>query len=190
MKDSCLNTLSAGTHTVEILWTDGSASTAFTINANTSDRKADNGTTTADHTLRQYVGKTFTIGKKLTYKVTACSNKVKTVTVTGSKKQLKSMTIPATVTYKKMKFNVTEISKNAFKNQKKLTKVTIGKNVTKIGANAFYGDKKLAKVTIKSKNLKTINKNAFKNIKKSAVFSVPKGKSKAYKRLLKKSKDI
>ena len=41
MKDSCLNTLSAGTHTVEILWTDGSASTTFTINANTSDKKDD-----------------------------------------------------------------------------------------------------------------------------------------------------
>lgn len=41
LKDSYLNTLSAGTHTVEILWTDGSASTAFTINANTSYKKDD-----------------------------------------------------------------------------------------------------------------------------------------------------
>ena len=31
LKASYLNTLSAGTHTVEILWTDGSASTTFTI---------------------------------------------------------------------------------------------------------------------------------------------------------------
>ena len=61
--------------------------------------------------MQSYVGKTFTIGKKLTYKVTACSKKVKTVTVIGSKKQLKSITIPATVTYQKMKFKVTEISK-------------------------------------------------------------------------------
>ncbi len=37
LKASYLNTLSAGTHTVEILWTDGSASTTFTIKANTSD---------------------------------------------------------------------------------------------------------------------------------------------------------
>ena len=138
--------------------------------------------------MQSYVGKTFTIGKKLTYKVTACSKKVKTVTVTGSKKQLKSITIPATVTYQKMKFKVTEISKNAFKKQKKLTKVTIGKNVTKIGANAFYGDKKLSKVTIKGKNLKKIGKNAFKKIKKSATFKVPKGKAKAYKNMLKKAK--
>ena len=138
--------------------------------------------------MQSYVRKTFTIGKKLTYKVTACSKKVKTVTVIGSKKQLKSITIPATVTYRKMKFKVTEISKNAFKKQKKLTKVTIGKNVTNIGANAFYGDKKLSKVTIKGKNLKKIGKNAFKKIKKSATFKVPKGKAKAYKNMLKKAK--
>ena len=36
LKASYLNTLSAGTNTVEILWTDGSASTTFTIKANTS----------------------------------------------------------------------------------------------------------------------------------------------------------
>ena len=144
--------------------------------------------TPSKDSMQSYVRKTFTIGKKLTYKVTACSKKVKTVTVIGSKKQLKSITIPATVTYRKMKFKVTEISKNAFKKQKKLTKVTIGKNVTNIGANAFYGDKKLSKVTIKGKNLKKIGKNAFKKIKKSATFKVPKGKAKAYKNMLKKAK--
>lgn len=149
---------------------------------------AGNTKTPSKDSMKSYVGKTFTIGKKLTYKVTACSKKVKTVTVIGSKKQLKSITIPATVTYQKMKFKVTEISKNAFKKQKKLTKVTIGKNVTKIGANAFYGDKKLSKVTIKGKKLKKIGKNAFKKIKKSATFKVPKGKAKAYKNMLKKAK--
>ena len=34
-----LNTLSVGTHTFEILWTDGSASTTFTVVKNTSDSK-------------------------------------------------------------------------------------------------------------------------------------------------------
>ena len=42
LKASYLNTLSAGTHTVEILWTDGSASTTFTIKANTSDNSDNN----------------------------------------------------------------------------------------------------------------------------------------------------
>lgn len=42
LKASYLNTLSAGTHTVEILWTDGSASTIFAIKANTSDNSNNN----------------------------------------------------------------------------------------------------------------------------------------------------
>lgn len=37
LKSSYMNTLSAGTHTFEILWTDGSASTTFAINANPAD---------------------------------------------------------------------------------------------------------------------------------------------------------
>ena len=50
LKASYLNTLSAGTNTVEILWTDGSASTTFTIKANTSDDKPSSGTDKKDVT--------------------------------------------------------------------------------------------------------------------------------------------
>ena len=39
LKTGYLNTLSVGTHTFEILWTDGSASTTFTVVKNTSDSK-------------------------------------------------------------------------------------------------------------------------------------------------------
>ena len=42
LKADYLNTLSVGTHTFEILWTDGSASTTFTIKANTSDDSNNN----------------------------------------------------------------------------------------------------------------------------------------------------
>ena len=42
LKASYLNTLSAGNHTVEILWTDGSASTTFTTKANISDNSNNN----------------------------------------------------------------------------------------------------------------------------------------------------
>ena len=48
LKASYLNTLSAGTHTVEILWTDGSASTTFAIKANTKDNKPSSGTDKKD----------------------------------------------------------------------------------------------------------------------------------------------
>ena len=40
LKASYMNTLSAGSHTIEILWTDGSASTPFTINANPADNNS------------------------------------------------------------------------------------------------------------------------------------------------------
>ena len=50
LKASYLNTLSAGNHTVEILWTDGSASTTFTIKANTSDNRPSSGTDKKDVT--------------------------------------------------------------------------------------------------------------------------------------------
>ena len=215
--DKVFDSLSKAYNTAKATISDGGKKDDDTKKPDGNTQKPANGGTDGNtqtpskDSMQSYVRKTFTIGKKLTYKVTACSKKVKTVTVIGSKKQLKSITIPATVTYRKMKFKVTEISKNAFKKQKKLTKVTIGNNVTKIGANAFYGDKKLSKViigknvtniganafygdkklskvTIKGKNLKKIGKNAFKKIKKSATFKVPKGKAKAYKNMLKKAK--
>lgn len=42
LQASYLNTLAAGKHTVEIIWTDGSVSTAFTINADTSNNGDNN----------------------------------------------------------------------------------------------------------------------------------------------------
>ena len=55
------------------------------------------------------------------------------------------VTIQDTVKVGNYSFKVTTIGKNAFKNNKKLTQVIIGKNVSKIGANAFNGAKKLEK---------------------------------------------
>ena len=53
LKDSYLNTLSVGTHTFEIFWTDGSAGTTFTLSANTNDNDSsetdnDNGGSASD----------------------------------------------------------------------------------------------------------------------------------------------
>ena len=144
----------------------------------------------AEDTLAKYVG-TKLVAKNITYKITQCSENVKTVTVTGvktKKTKLKSITIPAAVKYEGMTFNVTEIGKNAFKNQTKATKAEIGKNVTKIQANAVYGCKKLKTITFKGKAVKSIGKNAFVKIKKNATFKVPKAKKTAYKKLLKNAK--
>lgn len=97
----------------------------------------------------------------------------------------KKFTVPGTVKIDGVTFKVTEISKNAFKNNKKLTQVIIGKHVTKIGANAFNGAKKLKKITIKSTQLKKVGKKAFKGIDKKCKIKVPKKKLTSYKRLLK-----
>ena len=57
-----------------------------------------------------------------------------------------SVRIPDTIKVNGITCKVTGISANAFKNNKSLKSVTIGRNVTVIGTNAFYGCKKLSKV--------------------------------------------
>ena len=100
-------------------------------------------------------------------------------------KKVTTVTIPKTVTYKGVTYKVTTISSEAFKNCKKLKKVTIGANVKTIGKQAFRNCKKLKTITISSKKLKSVGKAAFKGIASKAVIKVPKSKKKAYKKLLK-----
>lgn len=127
--------------------------------------------------------------KNVKYKITKSTTSAKMVTATGtSKKNITTLSIPATVKYNGMSFKVTAINKNAFKNKKKLKSVTVGKNVKVIGANAFLGDAKLAKVKFSGTAIKNIGKNAFKGIKKNAAFSVKKPKKAFIKKLLKKAK--
>ena len=85
-----------------------------------------------------------------------------------------------------MTFKVTAIEKNAFKSNKKVKNVTIGKNVTTIGKKAFYGCSKLKKLTIKSSKLteKKIGSKAFSKTPKSMKVTVPKKKFKTYKSML------
>ena len=107
-------------------------------------------------------------------------------------KKVKSATVPETLTIDGITYNVTSIADNAFKNCKKLKKVTIKAQIVSIGANAFAGTKKLKKVTIKSTQLTSIGKKAFSkagssNYAKLKV-KVPASSLKAYKKLLKKAK--
>mgnify|MGYP000396873260 FL=1 len=134
-------------------------------------------------------GTTLKDSKGATYKVTGAKVKNPTVTYVKPKKNVKKVSIPATITVKGIKYQVTAVSKDAFKNNKKVTQVTIDKNVNNIGKNAFYGCKNLKKVIIKTTKLtkKTVGKNAFKGIHKKATIKVPKKKLNAYKKLLKNS---
>lgn len=132
-------------------------------------------------------GTTLKDSKGATYKVTGAKVKNPTVTYVKPKKNVKKVSIPATITVKGIKYQVTAVSKDAFKNNKKVTQVTIDKNVNNIGKNAFYGCKNLKKVIIKTTKLtkKTVGKNAFKGIHKKATIKVPKKKLDAYKKILK-----
>lgn len=139
---------------------------------------------TEESTVLPKVGTTTTI-KKCKYKVLSNSSTSKTVAFVALKnKKAKSITVPATVKINNQTFKVTTISKDAFKNCKKLKKVTVGKNVTSIGKNAFKNCSKLSKITIKSTKITKVEKN---KISKKVVIKVPKASKKKYKRMFKKA---
>ena len=134
------------------------------------------------------------VGTKITdkktgniYKVTSSRSSSQTVAFIGNKVKT-SVTIPTTIKIKGATYKVTEISTNAFKNNRKLKKVVIGQNIARIGKNAFYGCKKLTSITIKSSRLtlKNIGKNAFKNTSPKATVKVPKKQKALYNQILKK----
>lgn len=147
------------------------------------------------------------------YKITGIAANAQTVAYVGTgNKNVSNLKVPDVVNIDGITYKVTTIAPNALANNKKLTKVTVGKNVTAIGKNAFKNCKKLKSVTLKStslntigssafqgdKNLKTITiksskltaksigKNAFKGTNKNLVIKVPKKKAASYKKILKK----
>lgn len=104
-----------------------------------------------------------TVRSGVKYKIT--HTKKKTAAVIGaSSKSIKKAVIAKTVKINKKTYKVTAISKNAFKNCKKLKKVIIQQGKLSIG------------------------KNAFKGINKKAAFKVPKKNLKSYKKMLSKAK--
>ena len=101
------------------------------------------------------------------YTVAGCQYKVikagAEVSLVGTNKNAKSVTIPAVIKVKGVTYKVTSIGTKAFNGSKKLTKVTVGANIKKISNNAFFKCKSLKTVTIKSVLLtkKTASKKAF-----------------------------
>lgn len=125
------------------------------------------------------------------YTVAGCQYKVikagAEVSLVGTNKNAKSVTIPAVIKVKGVTYKVTSIGAKAFNGSKKLKKVTIGTNIKKISNNAFYKCKSLKMVTIKSVLLtnKTASKRAFKGVGKKMVIKVPKKVKKAYAKIFK-----
>lgn len=160
---------------------------------NTGDSKTDDSKTDASKTDAPKAGSVIT-DKKCVYKVIkegkADGSVVGELEVTGlENKSLKQVKIKAKVKIDGVTYKVTSIGAKAFKGNKNITKVVIGKNVKKIGSKAFYNCKKLKKVTVYSKVLKKVGKKAFyRKGGKKITFKVPKAKKKAYKKKLKKAK--
>ena len=125
------------------------------------------------------------------YTVAGCQYKVikagAEISLVGTNKNAKSVTIPAVIKVKGVTYKVTSIGAKAFNGSKKLTKVTIGTNIKKISNNAFYKCKSLKTVIIKSVLLtkKTANKKAFKGISRKMVIKVPKKMKKVYVKIFK-----
>ncbi|MBQ4058353.1 MAG: leucine-rich repeat protein [Lachnospiraceae bacterium] len=96
------------------------------------------------------------------------------------------VTIPATIKKNGITYKVVGISANAFKNNKKVTQIIIGKNIKNIGAKAFYNCKKLKTIKINTTKLtsSSVKKTAFKGINKKVTVKVAKSKYSKYKKLL------
>ena len=120
------------------------------------------------------------------YKITSRSKKT-VLYVKAANKNIISVNIPSTVKISGKRYKVTGIAANAFKNYKKLKKVTIGTNINKIGKKAFYSCSSLKNIKVKTSKLTNsrIGRQAFKGIHKKAVIKVPKRQLKTYKKILK-----
>lgn len=112
-----------------------------------------------------------------------------TIEYVGTSK--KNVVIPNTITQGNVKYKVTSIASNAFKNNITIKKVIIGKNIKRIGKKAFFGCKNLKKITIKTTKLKikTVGAKAFtkagsKHYNKLVV-KTTNGDSKKYRSILK-----
>lgn len=99
----------------------------------------------------------------------------------------KTVTIPNTITVNGISYKVAEVGANAFKNNKKVKKVTIGANVVKIANKAFNKCPILRNVIIKTTLLtkKTASKKCFNKVHKKMVIKVPKKVKKSYVKIFK-----
>ena len=109
----------------------------------------------------------------VSYKITQSDAANGTVEYIGAGKNAKgTVSIPATVNLNGISYKVTSVAKDAFKGNKSITKVTVGKNITTIGKNAFSGCTKLKTVTLGS-NVTKIEEKAFYNCKALKKITIP-----------------
>lgn len=101
------------------------------------------------------------------YVVASDNGKTATVKVTQGKNAKGSVSVPDKVTDTNGNtYKVTAIAGAAYKNNKKITSVSVGKNITTIGKDAFKGATKLSKADLSKAKVTSIEKNAFSGAKK------------------------
>lgn len=83
-----------------------------------------------------------------------------------------TVVIPDEVTIDGITYKVTNIAEGAFRNNKQITKVVIGKNVKGIGEKAFYGCTKLKTVSM-GKQVESFGNQAFARCTSLTKFTVP-----------------
>lgn len=145
---------------VEITGLDNPVS--YTVNFFELDPSAQKDNNNTDNSIKKGTKITDSSSKAI-YKITG-TGKNKTVTyVKSTKKNPVNAIIPNTININGITYKVTSIGKEAFKNNKKLKSVQIGRNITSIGQKAFSGCKKLDDITIYTNKLtaKSIGKKAF-----------------------------
>ena len=110
-----------------------------------------------------------------------------TVRFSKANPKAKTVTIPNAITVDGISYKVAEVGANAFKNNKKVKKVTIGANVVKIANKAFNKCPSLRNVIIKTTLLtkKTASKKCFSKVHKKMVIKVPKKVKKSYVKIFK-----
>lgn len=131
------------------------------------------------------INKVYSIGN---YKYKLNPNR-ETMSVTGLStkgKNLKSVSIPSTVTIYGKKYKVDTIAKKAFYKNKNISKVTLGSNIAYIEQYAFASCPKLRTVKINCSDLKQVKSRAFYNNKNLTV-QLPKKKYSKYKSMIAKS---
>lgn len=110
-----------------------------------------------------------------------------TVRFSKANPKAKTVTIPNTIKVNGINYKVAEVGANAFKNNKKVKKVTIGANIVKVANKAFNKCPSLRNVIIKTTLLtkKTASKKCFSKVHKKMVIKVPKKVKKTYVKIFK-----
>ena len=124
------------------------------------------------------------------YQVVSEDEKQPTVVYTApADKNVKKITVPATITVGGITYKVESVASDAFKNCRKLTSVKISAGVQKIGKNAFSGCSKLSSVTI-GKDVTEIGDGAFANCKALKKITIPAAVTKIGKKAFNKCKKL